>query len=41
MQSAQPLTAGYWRMARIWFWLGVPAFLSMVAVVWLMVLKTI
>jgi uncharacterized membrane protein len=41
MQSGQPLTAGYWRMARIWFWLGVPAFISMVAVVWLMVLKTI
>lgn len=29
----------YWRMARWWFWLGVPAFISMVLVVVLMVLK--
>ncbi|MDP1612210.1 MAG: DUF2269 domain-containing protein [Sulfuritalea sp.] len=29
----------YWRMARWWFWLGVPAFTSMVLVVALMVLK--
>ena len=29
----------YWRMARWWFWLGVPAFTSMVAVVALMVFK--
>jgi uncharacterized membrane protein len=25
--------------ARIWFWLGVPAFLSLVVVFWLMVAK--
>lgn len=31
----------YWRMARWWFWLGVPAFLSMVLVVTLMVFKHI
>ncbi|MEJ2453122.1 MAG: DUF2269 domain-containing protein [Candidatus Thiodiazotropha sp.] len=31
----------YQRMARIWFWLGVPAFIAMVAVVWLMVFKPI
>lgn len=31
----------YWRYARIWFWLGVPAFIAMVAVVWLMVVKHI
>ncbi len=30
----------YRRMARTWFWLGVPAFGSMVAAVWLMVFKT-
>lgn len=29
----------YWRMARRWFWLGVPAFTSMVLVVALMVFK--
>ncbi len=35
----QPLGSEYFRMARTWFWLGVPAFAAMVAVVWLMVLK--
>lgn len=34
-----PLNETYWRYARIWFWLGVPAFLSMVAIVVLMVFK--
>jgi uncharacterized membrane protein len=34
-----PLPASYWRMARWWFWLGVPAFTAMVAVVVLMVGK--
>jgi uncharacterized membrane protein len=36
-QSALP--AIYWRMARRWFWLGVPAFISMVLLVALMVFK--
>jgi uncharacterized membrane protein len=31
----------YWRIARWWFWLGVPAFISMVLVVALMVFKHI
>ena len=31
----------YWRMARAWFWLGVPAFVAMVLVVVLMVFKHI
>lgn len=31
----------YWRMTRRWFWLGVPAFTSMVLVVVLMVFKHI
>ena len=31
----------YWRMARAWFWLGIPAFAAMVAVVVLMVFKHI
>jgi len=34
-----PLAATYWNYARIWFWLGVPAFLSLVVVFWLMVAK--
>ncbi len=29
----------YWQYARIWFWLGVPAFTAMVLVVFLMVFK--
>jgi uncharacterized membrane protein len=33
------LPDAYWRMARWWFWLGVPAFTSLVAVVVLMVFK--
>ncbi|WP_255756798.1 DUF2269 domain-containing protein [Massilia sp. erpn] len=37
--QARPLPALYWRMARWWFWLGVPAFVSMVLVVALMVFK--
>lgn len=36
-----PLPDSYWRMARQWFWLGVPAFISMVLVVALMVFKHI
>lgn len=36
-----PLPALYWRMARAWFWLGVPAFTAMVMVVALMVFKHI
>jgi uncharacterized membrane protein len=39
--TSQPLGDDYWRMARAWFWLGVPAFIAMVAVVWLMVFKSI
>ena len=37
--QAWPLPPDYWRMARAWFWLGVPAFAAMVAVVALMVAK--
>jgi uncharacterized membrane protein len=39
--EASPLPALYWHMARWWFWLGVPAFISMVLVVTLMVFKYI
>jgi uncharacterized membrane protein len=38
--SQQDLPAQYWRYARVWFWLGVPAFIAMVLVVLLMVFKT-
>ena len=34
-----PLPARYRRYARIWFWLGVPAFTAMMAVFFLMVFK--
>ncbi len=37
VRENQPLPAIYYRYARIWFWLGVPAFLAMVVVVFLMV----
>lgn len=39
--QAMPLPALYWRMTRWWFWLGVPAFVSMVLVVAMMVFKHI
>lgn len=29
----------YWRYARIWFYLGIPAFITMVLIVFLMVMK--
>lgn len=34
-----PLSQQYWRYARIWFWLGMPAFASMVLIIFLMVVK--
>lgn len=37
--SGRALDSRYWTYARIWFWLGVPAFLSLVVVFWLMVAK--
>jgi uncharacterized membrane protein len=33
------LPARYHRLARLWFWLGWPAFLSMLAIFWLMIAK--
>ena len=41
IESQKPLNDDYWRYARLWFWLGVPAFVSMVLVVFLMVFKSI
>jgi uncharacterized membrane protein len=37
--GATPLPELYWRLAHRWFWLGVPAFVSMVLVVALMIFK--
>ncbi len=34
-----PLPAAYWRCEKVWVLLGIPAFLSLVAVFWLMVAK--
>ncbi len=31
----------YWKYARIWFWLGMPAFVAMMLIVLLMVLKPV
>lgn len=39
MTSNQQLPPLYWKMARFWFWLGVPAFIAMILVVLLMVFK--
>ncbi|MCP4273078.1 MAG: DUF2269 domain-containing protein [Gammaproteobacteria bacterium] len=41
IDNHKPLPDDYWRYARIWFWLGVPAFISMILVVFLMVFKSI
>lgn len=39
LRAGSDLPPRYWRMARAWFWLGVPAFTAMVLVVALMVFK--
>ncbi len=39
--AGRPLPPLYWRYARIWFWLGVPAFAAMVLIVMLMVFKRV
>jgi len=39
LAANRELPPAYWRMARRWFWLGVPAFTAMVLVVALMVFK--
>lgn len=41
VENQTPLTDDYWRYARAWFWLGVPAFISMVLIVLLMVFKSV
>lgn len=39
LRTGQPLPSAYWRHARAWEWLGYPAFVSMLAVYYLMVNK--
>ena len=34
-----PLPPAYFRIMRCWFWLGWPAFIAVIAIVWLMVAK--
>lgn len=38
-QTQTRLTRSYYRLATLWFWLGVPAFLAMIVVYALMVFK--
>ncbi len=37
----RPLPTAYFRYARIWFWLGIPAFIAMILIVCLMVYKPV
>ena len=37
--AGTPLPGLYWAYARCWFWLGIPAFLTLLGVYWLMVAK--
>jgi uncharacterized membrane protein len=39
--SNTPLPTEYFRVMRWWFWLGWPAFLSVLAIFWLMVMKPV
>lgn len=39
VRDGRPLPPAYYRAMRWWFWLGWPAFLSVIAIFWLMVLK--
>lgn len=40
LENKTSLNDDYWRYAKLWFWLGVPAFVSMMLVVLLMVFKS-
>lgn len=39
VEGGTPLPDRYWRCARRWFWLGVPAFVAMAVIYYLMVAK--
>jgi uncharacterized membrane protein len=38
-KHAQPLPARFERLYRIWYWCGFPAFISVLAILWLMLAK--
>lgn len=38
-ETGEELPPDYWRLSRLWFWLGWPAFLSVLTIVWLMIAK--
>jgi uncharacterized membrane protein len=38
-QAGTPLQGLYCGLAKVWFWLGVPAFVSVILILWLMVTK--
>lgn len=40
-QSGTPLTPRYMRLYRIWFACGIPAFLAIIALVWLMIVRPV
>lgn len=40
LKNQSSLTEDYWQYARAWFWLGIPAFISMMLIVLLMVFKS-
>lgn len=40
LKNNTALPESYYRYARYWFWLGAPAFLAMIAIVFLMVFRT-
>jgi uncharacterized membrane protein len=41
LKNQSSLTEEYWQYARAWFWLGIPAFISMILIVLLMVVKPV
>nr|WP_246331523.1 DUF2269 domain-containing protein [Sphingomonas chungangi] len=38
-QNEAALPAAYFRLSRIWFWLGWPAFIGVIVIYWLMITK--
>jgi uncharacterized membrane protein len=38
-QSGTPIPDSYWAYSRTWLWLGIPAFVAVVVIFWLMVSK--
>jgi uncharacterized membrane protein len=37
--DGSPISASYRSYARMWFWLGVPAFTAVVLIFWIMITK--